>query len=188
MVIRGVVLLGVVLSHSLRAQDNARLREGQRVRVTTRSAKTPTVGSLIAISGDTLLLRTDQSSDPYRILRGDLVSVDTSKGFVHTGPGGLGGGIIGLGVGAVTGVIVGKLIANRDRARNRCPDGNCEFAELVTVPIGALVGFVAGGVIGSQLGGEEWDPVPWLVGGTQGPHHTREVGLAMRGQVAWLSR
>lgn len=186
--IRLVVVLGLIVSTLAGAQDTLPLRDGQRVRVSTRSATTSSTGSVLALQGDTLFLRSDRDGEAHAILRGNLVSVDTSRGSRHIGPGPLGGAIIGLGVGLVGGNALGKLFADRDRARHQCPDGNCELIKLLTIPLGGLFGFAVGGVIGSQLDAERWNAVTLPLREAAGSGASRTSVIAVRRPVSWLSR
>ena len=186
--IRTVVLLGLIVSTSVSAQNTLPLREGQRIRVSTRDGTTSSTGSVLALVADTLFLRSDRDGVAHAILRSDLVSVDSSRGSRHVGPGPLGGAIIGLGVGLVAGYAVGKHVADRDRARNKCPDGNCELIKLLTIPIGGLVGFAVGGVIGSQLDAERWNAVTLSLREASGFRASRAPMIAVQLPVSWLAR
>lgn len=186
--LRRLLLLGVLLAIRAEGQDSLRVRQGQRVRISTRTATVDGTGVVVALTGDTLLFRADRNGYPYRILLGDLATLDTSKGSRAVGPGGLGGAVMGLGLGALAGTVVGKLITNHDRARNRCPNGDCDFVELVTIPVGALIGFAVGGVIGSQLNAEGWAAVPLSLRTAAAAFGSRSVTIAIGWQPSWLAR
>jgi hypothetical protein len=185
MSIRIAALIGLALATSLSAQDSLHLREGQRVRVSTRMTRMPGTGTVIAFRNDTLVFRADRDGGAQTIVRGDLATLDTSKGSRNVGPGAFGGAIIGLGVGALAGALVSKLTTSRDQAQNRCPDGVCGLSELITIPAGGVVGFAVGGVIGSQLNAEGWAAVPLSIRAAVGPHG---FTVAARWRLSWLGR
>lgn len=188
MVNRIVLLLGFLLAASADAQDS-HLREGQRVRISERNLNLAGTGTIVALKGDTLFFRADRNGITYTILHSDLATLDTSKGSRDIGPGALGGAVIGLGVGALGGSLVSKLlIENRKRAHNQCPDGNCEFSELVAIPLGALIGLAVGAGIGSELRGERWEEVPLSLRAAASPVGPRRLTLALEWQPSWLTR
>jgi len=185
MLSRIVLLLWFVLSLSAGAQDSLRLRAGQRVRLSTRTASVPTTGTLLSVLGDTLLFRSDRDGGAQTIVRSDLATLDTSKGSRDVGPGAFASAIMGLGVGVLAGALVSKVITSRDRAQNRCPDGDCGFSEIITIPAGGVLGFAVGGVIGSQLRAEGWAAVPLSVRAAGGLHG---FTVGAQWQLSWLGR
>lgn len=110
---------------------------GSRIRVsTTGSPSTTAIGTLLAISGDTLVLDSTVAAGSRRIPRQSVGTIDLSlgpnpvSGFAR---GAWRGALIGLGAGAAVGAITGGGAA-----------GAYFIGLIYGVPAGAIVGAIAG--------------------------------------------
>lgn len=182
------LLVELLFATTASSQDTLHVREGQRIRVSTRSAPEWQVGTVISQNRDTIVIRTVPHGEILSLPRADVAQLDTSTGPGHPGFGALGGAAIGLVAGGLGGALVGKFIASRDRARNNCPDGDCELVELITVPVGGAIGAIAGMIIGSQAGGEHWDPVPLYLSAGVGPRGGERFSIRWHRPTSWLAR
>jgi hypothetical protein len=117
--------------------DNLKgLATGQQIRVVLNDAKSYS-GQLHSVSDQGLVIRTGGGEQTFE--RQNILRV-SSQGKRHRGRNAL----IGLAVGAGTGVIVG--VASPELGQGKCAQGSCINAEAP-----ALAGFV-GAVVGTGLG------------------------------------
>jgi hypothetical protein len=159
-----------VLSQAAVAQEPLIPTPGSRVRVTTETSRT--TGTLESIDSATFVVRTRNGrAVPFQ--RESDFELDVSAGPGTCGAGRrfgcvvlgfLGGGLVGIGVGAI--------------AVSDCDDDLCGLLYLVTVPAGALVGTV----VGALLPGDHWNraelpALTYLVPEAAGE---RRIGLGVR--------
>ncbi|MFN2315740.1 MAG: hypothetical protein ABR551_13280 [Gemmatimonadales bacterium] len=156
------LLLGLILftfAQSAIAQAPPPSAIGQRVWVRTLNWRGRPdggiQGTLIAIHGDSLLLE-PQDGAP-RIAVG---LADNSRAFVWTGRGTALG--IGAGLGTMIGVIAG--IGMQIVAKPSCSQQSWMCFDAITVPglnalAGGVAGLFAGGIIGSSIKIDKWDPI-----------------------------
>jgi hypothetical protein len=117
--------------------DNLRqLAQGQQIRIVLNDAKSYS-GQFQSVTADGIVLRLGKDSQTFE--RQDVLRVST-RGTSHRGRNAL----IGLAVGAGTGVIVG--VASPELGQGKCAQGSCVDAGAVSIP-----GFW-GGVLGAGLG------------------------------------
>jgi len=140
-------LLGFLVSslHAAVAQAPIIPELGSRVRVTTERRQA--TGTLESVDSATIVVRA-RNGKAVSFQRQSDFDLDVSAGpgacgegrrFGCVALGFLGGGVVGVGVGAV-------MVSN-------CDDELCGLLYLVTVPAGALVGTV----VGALVGGEHWN-------------------------------
>ena len=139
-----VYILGFLVPplHAAVAQEPLIIPElGSRVRVT--SDRQRTTGTLESVDNTTVVVRSRYGRAVFQ--RGSDFQLDVSGGPGRCGEGRrfgcvalgfLGGGVVGIGVGAI-------MVSN-------CNDDLCGLLYLVTVPAGALVGTVVGALIGRE--------------------------------------
>jgi hypothetical protein len=85
------------------------------------------------------------------------------------------GAVIGLGVGALLGLGVAAVYAE---ATGDPEDG---LIGLLTIPAGAVVGLIGGGIIGSQIKSDKWSDVPLdQLSANHMPTHSAPVLLGVR--------
>ena len=141
-----VCILGFLVPplHVVGAQEPLIPELGTRVRVTTDTRRT--TGTLESIDSTTIVVRA-RNGRTVAFQRASNFDLDVSAGpgtcgegrrFGCVALGFLGGGVVGLGVGAL--IVSG------------CNDELCGLWYLITVPAGALVGTIVGAV----LPGERW--------------------------------
>lgn len=135
----------VVLSlQAVVAQEPLMPALGSRVRVTTETRRT--TGTLESIDSTTIVVRARngktvafrRQSDYQLHVSGGPGTCGEGRRFGCVALGFLGGGVVGIGVGAI--------------AVRNCTDELCGLLYLVTVPAGALVGTV----VGALLPGDRW--------------------------------
>lgn len=127
------------------ASQSGSLRTGQRIRIGVRSARAIT-GNLTAIDRDTLAVEAADRLVTHVALR-DVQFLQKSRG--------LHGNSLALGVlGLAAGTVIGLALANS--ASTGKPLDYSGAGYIVLVPIGAVVGAVAGTAIRS----ERWQKVP----------------------------
>ena len=158
--------------HLAAAQQPLILAPGTRVRVTTDTRRT--TGTLESIDSATFVVRARNGTSVTFQRESDL-QLDVSGGpgmcgegrrFGCVALGFLGGGVAGIGVGAL--------------AVSNCDDELCGLLYLVTVPVGALVGTV----VGALLPGDRWKQaelpaVTYLVPEAAGERRVR-LGVQLR--------
>lgn len=135
------------------AQARSSVVVGDRIRVViAQPAGTPLVGTVSAVTADSLLLQVEGTAAPLAIEKSTIMKIDVSKGrHGHTGK----GAGIGLGLGVLGGGIAGAI----DEAH--C-NGICFLNTDASVEAGAIVfgalGAVAGALIGTFARSERWRP------------------------------
>ena len=135
------------------------LAPGARVRVSVPTFNPTTrlrgqarwVGTLVTLSADTLVLKPKDQSAPLAIPLASVTRLDVSRGRVScTGRGILTGSLASLALG------LGLLAsASPEDIGDAPPAAGLIFLAVFTVP-----GAVIGGIVGSKVGGERWEPVP----------------------------
>ena len=143
----GVVLLIALVSDSSRAQVPDWVRIGGRIRVTLTEGPEPEyIGTLLSREADTVRLRVEDRGDEIAVPMTDIARFDVSQGRKnHTGSGAL----VGLGVGAMTGMVVGWAQAQDQDA-----------AALLGGGLFGGLGLGLGAIIGSRVLSERWEVVP----------------------------
>jgi len=149
-----VLLLGSAVLPEVVAQKPTLVQPGQRVRVQSALARTPElIGGVQSISPDTLVVRHADGAGASAATAIPLVYItrlEVSRGQHSRWARGL---LIGLGVGATTGVILGAtsdsdwLFSKSDLAL---------MGAVVMAPVGGFVGLVVGALTKS----ERWETVP----------------------------
>jgi hypothetical protein len=140
-----VLVLGPSLAGAQRA-DN--LKQGAHVAVIdTQGAKVE--GSFVGRSGNSIILRTESGTGQASVPVDDVVSMKV-RHVSHIG-GFFLGGLLGGGIGAISGAILGNREGvNISRGENSA--------------IGAVVmgggGLISGSILGAVLGWRSWQPVP----------------------------
>jgi len=156
-----VAQLPVRPADSLTLQHRA-FEPGARVRITEGGIGNGAVhvGTVVAKTPDTVTLKLDRTGETFRISRTAVETVELSRGRkAHVGAGIGYGFLIGAGAGALTGV--GSCTRN-------CSLGKGAAAVLVG-GLGAGVGMVLGGLIGT-IKTDQWDsPSPGRWSFTAGP-------------------
>jgi hypothetical protein len=172
------LLVAVVGSSAAVAQEPAPLQPGQRVRVRSTVAHAPVLtGAVESIGRDTLIVRREDGAAagvataiPFSGIAQLQVSQGRHSRWVR-------GMLIGAGVGAVAGAIIGAATYDEDDWLFSTGE-NAVLGALLFTPIGALTG----AVIGLQVKTERWEGVPLdrvrpAVGG--GAHGRVSFGIAV---------
>jgi hypothetical protein len=152
-VLRGVCLIIVFCSASLAAEIPV-LKQGGRVRATVRQdtgGGTWTVtGTLLNLDETSLTIAPSNGGLKVLILRDEIYGLESSMK-----PGGRGkGALIGLGVGAVMGAMVGY-------AGGDDPEGMLSFSAGAKAGVGAVVFGAVGALVGALASsGEQWESIP----------------------------
>jgi hypothetical protein len=125
-----------------------------RLRIATPElGKSTAIGTLLAVRGDTMLMRLEDSADTTALAMSDLTKLEVSTGHRRPIARGLG---IGLLAGAAIGVVVGAASGD-DR------EGFISLSAEEKAAVGAVffggVGGVAGGIIGATRRVERWQRV-----------------------------
>jgi len=155
------VVLGLGLPFGdLSAQSIPALAPGARVRVTAPAPdceqlearfcpRRQEVGTLVSIDSLRIVM-TNANGTRREFPRGPYTRLDLSAGSGACG--GHRGECVGLGLlgGAALGAAVGFISVQSQGGARRCGDNLCELVYLVTVPGGALVGMIVGGVLGAE--------------------------------------
>jgi hypothetical protein len=167
---RTVILLALFvlgLFQSVAGQHNA--VEGDRVRVSTRDAGGPIVGTVVSMASERLVLAPEGGGAPVTLPFVSVRQVDVSRGRSPSWGTTLSYGALGAVLGAAAGALAGPLVMSSDcRTVDRPGDnlGNCllqvasgEDRARAAVMFGA-VGFGVGAIIGTIVGSERWDAIP----------------------------
>jgi hypothetical protein len=140
-----------------RAEPASALSPGAVVRV-TRLCPPPRhhercpryLGELVSIDGDTLKLRSRSDSLVQALQAADVTRVEMRRGRRSVV-------LLGVGLGMVTGAVIGGVATMSD-----CPNNE---GSLPCFPsgfgYGALAGAVAGGVVGALIHPDKWSRVAW---------------------------
>jgi hypothetical protein len=156
-----VALLASAPHTPLSAQETSAFQVGARIRVWSSAPETTgRVARVLKVRSDTLLLEAERPLAQLAVPVRTLTRLELSRGRGAPVAGTVVGLVVGVAAGAAAGALVGALSVAHARSSNNCPDGNCGFVYLGTVPAGALVGLVAGAVVGHRLGREHWTAVP----------------------------
>jgi hypothetical protein len=158
------ILLPVLLVLVIASPASARARqkppappptvaEGSRIRVTLLARHTPKViGSVLALSADSLIMTTTVDTLPAAIARIDVKKLELSRGM-HSNAG------KGATIGALAGaVLLGALIASA--ASIDATSNETVVMGMAGAAVGAVGGAAVGAVIGSASRSERWEKVP----------------------------
>lgn len=162
-------LILALAAHPLNAQVASQLQEGVRVRVVKISGKT-TVGFISAQTSDSLsIVRARSGTEAQTFALDDLSRVDVSRGRSRAKGAAL-KGLMGLGIGALAGGLLGAATYTESDGCDSGPDGWCLFDCLIICSRGqaaAFAGTLGGGAgvligtaIGIATGWERWESVP----------------------------
>lgn len=170
------LLVAAVASAAAVAQEPAPVHPGQRVRVRSTVAHAPVLtGAVESIGRDTMIVRhEDGAGVATAIPLSSVAQLQVSQGRHSKWVTGL---LIGAGVGAVAGAIIGAATYDEDDPFFSAGE-NALAAALLFTPIGGL----AGAIIGLQVKTERWESVPLdrvrpAVGG--GSHGRVTFGVAV---------
>ncbi len=168
------MLLGLSFgaSHVLHAQSA--LRSGQRVRITSSHYRLDSeVGHVISSTTDSLIVQLDRvrTEQTLALSLAALDRVDVSRGTRHRTQR---GALIGLGVGAAVGLVVGFATYEECNPIPERPlsDLVCFMAPTSAAEQGVLgaatVGFIGAGIgaiVGSVIRWDKWEQIPAPIGG-----------------------
>lgn len=118
---------------------------GSRIRVVTHSPNPCTIGTLVDMSGDTLLLDHSARVAGLRMVRDSVATVEVSLG-ADRDAGFYRGMVVGALVGVVAGFVGGALSDSGDASTGLF------FAGLLGLPVGGGIG----GIVGSAFPKEKW--------------------------------
>ena len=158
------------------------LAPGARVRISAPevSPGDRLIGSVIAVSADTILMRVEQpatwASDTAAIPYGSITRLDVSRGRKSAIVPGL---LVGMGAGGIAGAALGATDLTRCRNDRDIGVGGCLIFEGLFVAGGGLVGAVLGAVIRR----DRWEQVPpdrVRVGLAPGPGRAVTIAVAIR--------
>jgi hypothetical protein len=160
-----VICASLVASTSASAQRASELQEGVRVRV-TRSHGRSVVGTYLGAEMDSVRVLQEGHERPQRLPAGDVSKIEVSRGRSRA-KGALIKGLIGLGIGAVSGAIVGAATYSDSDSTVCNADFGCGPAFCILIcsksqaaglvgTIGAAAGLVIGTITGVVTGQEQW--------------------------------
>jgi hypothetical protein len=158
--------------HAGLAQEPRIPEPGSRVRVTTDTRRT--TGTLESVDSSTIVVRA-RNGGTVSFQRASKLDLDVSAGPGSCGEGRrfgcvalgfLGGGAVGVGVGAI-------MVSD-------CDDDLCPLLYLVTVPAGALVGTVVGALVGREHWNQAELPVQAYVAPEASGERRLRLGLQLR--------
>jgi hypothetical protein len=153
-----LVILFVAQSLPLAGQART-VAEGDRVRVTLRhgAAARRLVGRITAVGRDTLFLNAEGQTAPMAIPKATIEKLEISTGQ-HGNAGR--GALIGLGVGAIGGGIVGAADASHcNNSQSFCLFSSGGEMAIVATVFGAI-GTVLGAVVGAISRSDRWETTP----------------------------
>lgn len=158
-----VALLVATSSQTVAAQQNEALKDGVRIRIEMKQGRARS-GNFAEMSGDSLTYRNaDRARSLESVSLSDVKEVKAWKGR-SAGKGFLKYGLIGLGAGVLTGIVVTTNPCSGRSVSTNCDlDGFCNTtsecrqfnAIILSVP-----GFLIGGIVGAFVGGNHWERVP----------------------------
>lgn len=151
-VIAATILMSVVPATSF-AQRLSDIEPGVQIRVLQRSGKTVEGVLLGAISDSVTLARPRSTATTTTALR-NVMRVDVRDGREHL-TGAFRGFLVGLGLGAATGALIGAATYEHPDFFARSRSANATFGALIFGIGGLAVGTVAGAAIGT----EAWKPL-----------------------------
>jgi len=159
MLLGGVVLLAAA---GAQAEESAGLREGARVRASIKKVSQPAgasnlrrlTGALVGIDDSTLRLETSRDEPPVVVARQDVAKVEVSVRRSRRGKGAL----IGLGVGAVAGLVL--MAAGNSGGCSREPCIVDFSGPEYYAGSALLLGAVGAGIGALVAPGEKWETVP----------------------------
>ena len=139
----------VMLAAPLRAQERTPA-VGDRVRITS-PAGGRLKGELVAVRGDTLLVRPDPASRVIAVPPSQVDRIEVRR--QRTGMEGLGVGLLhAVPIGFVGGYALGKIAEG-----GHCAD-ECGLLPAVSAATGLVLGTVVGTVFGIAMPGGRWEP------------------------------
>jgi hypothetical protein len=160
--------LTLVATRVARAQE---LSVGARVRVSVPDLKIDErTGVLTRITRDSLSIDFGRDPPPLAIALDRVSRLEVAVGK-ERGSGFLRGATVGTMVGALAGLGVGALAVRDCTSVDAFP---CEMVFVLTIPGGAAVGLIAGGLIGVANAPNRWEEVSLRRGGDE---------LGMRGAI-----
>jgi hypothetical protein len=144
------------------------LRAGDRVRVAGRLLEPGGVvhGRLVALQADTLVFTPALSGgaagrrQDVRLPLSDVRSLEVRRGSGRSAAGAVGGGALGLPLGAAAGIMAAVALCKSGACN---PEGYAGSTGLAGALIGGAIGLVAGARLGAGPSGR-WVPVPLPAG------------------------
>lgn len=125
------------------------LPTGSRVRVWSSDVLPPGRETTVTgARGDTVLFSNPRAKSEIAIARETFSRIDVRVRRGSPALRTVGGVVLGTLGGILVGAALGKISVSNARASNNCPDGDCGFVYLTTLPLGALGGGIAGGLVG----------------------------------------
>lgn len=143
---------------AINAQQTADLRIGVRVQVTDQSRHKAT-GTLQSLSNDSLTYIVGDSAI-FKVSLSKVQLIQVSRGRNHA-RGALKGGLIGIGLGILTGGTIGGVTYKKPQSCEWFCLRNRRAATAFGGALGGIAGVTLGLVMGTVIGVEEWDPVFW---------------------------
>lgn len=104
--------------------------------------------TVVGARGDTILFSDAPATSQVAIPKETLSRIEVRLRRGSPGLRTVGGAALGAVGGIIAGAALGALSVKHARSTHNCPDGDCGFVYLLTLPVGALGGVIAGGVIG----------------------------------------
>jgi hypothetical protein len=157
----------LAVSQPANAQRINQIETGVRIRVTS-THRSALVGAFIGADSDSIRLMTDGSNQTVRSApRTDISKIEVSRGRSRA-KGALIKGLIGLGIGAASGAILGAATYSDGRASSCTSNFGCgedwciivcsksQAAAFVGV-FGGAAGLVIGSIAGAVSGEEQWN-------------------------------
>ena len=117
---------------------------GDRVRVTLRGIQGGTAGRFADLRNDSLFLSVADSPRPLMVRASQIGMIEEVGGHKRHF-------VTGAIVGMIAGTAIGAIIAENDRDPNAFVD-----LSALAIPIGAVGGFVGGGIIGYSITTDRW--------------------------------
>ena len=171
-------LLVGVTPCSLHAQAKWPLAAGARVRVThsDRCCRSPQVGELVSVSGDSVVLSAGSAGGRMALSRAAIWSIERGDG---AGSHVVRGAVFGLLIGGGIGVALGHARRACEYSTDDC------WAGLSTVLFGggvALLGATTGAIVGAQMPRERWRrmAIPASLGAGPAAYGGFAVGFTLR--------
>jgi hypothetical protein len=141
---------GVRIVKGLEVAPRKELAAGNRVRVQLFQPGSKVVGSVVRLTGDTLVILPENAHDEMALSAANVSRLELSLGQrSRAGKGAL----VGLLVGAVGGYVALQYLCS----------GGCAGAVVLyaLIPGGGLVGAGMGAGVGALIRTERWQPVTW---------------------------
>ena len=152
----GVVSFLFITASPLRSQESAPLEIGSRVRVKAGAQQPWVVGNLLQLPADSVWLHTGDSVSSVALATSSLASFEFSRGRKSQAGR---GAWIGLGSGAIIGLIVGAA-TYEDCSGCLAPDPGAAGSAVLGAVLFGVFGLGVGALIGGSIDAERWEPVP----------------------------